>query len=314
MAEEWVPGGDAHDRIERMEQTGLISKRQAQQLKAGLAGHAGANSRAGETTTRHRVPILVVVGILGFVFLMLILLSGGTPQGVQDVAATLNEPGTVGAMNRVLSISIAVFILVVVPVIILAGSYNSLVNREEAVLTSWSQVESQFQRRADLIPALVETVSRYMQYERDTLTDVTAQRRPNLDRLAEAMDQLVQEQASLAGSSADDERVIENQAALTRFYQETAAVGEGIRGLLAVVEDYPTLASGDQFLELQAQLEGTENRINVARMRFNQAVGDFNSASRRIPGNLAAALGGFKRKAYFRAEDGSDQAEDDLFE
>jgi LemA protein len=128
------------------------------------------------------------------------------------------------------------------------------------------------------------------------------------------MDRLARDQAELANSIADEDRIIENQEALTRFHEGTAAVGEEIRGLFAVVEDYPALASSDQFLELQAQLEGTENRINVARMRFNQAVGAFNSTSRRIPGNLAAALGGFKRKAYFRAEEGSENAEDTLFE
>jgi len=314
MAEEPVQGGDAQARIERMAQSGLISHRQAEDLRIGLSGHSGISGPAQAASSRHRIPLLVVVLLLGLIFVFFVLMSGGTPQGVQDVSSTLNEPGTVGAMNRVLSVSIAVFILVVVPVVILAGSYNSLVNREEAVLTSWSQVESQFQRRADLIPALVETVSRYMQHERETLTGVTAQRHPDLDRLGEAMNSLAQDQAELASSFADDERLIEDQEALTRFYEGAAAVGEEIRGLLAVVEDYPTLASSDQFLELQAQLEGTENRINVARMRFNEAVGAFNSASRRIPGNLAAALGGFRRKAYFRADEGSDKAEDNLFE
>jgi LemA protein len=217
-------------------------------------------------------------------------------------------------MYKFLTVSIAIFILVVVPILIVAGSYNSLVNKEEAVLTSWGQVESQFQRRADLIPSLVETVTRYMKHERETLTEVTEQRQPDLGRLAEAVEKLAEGQAGVAEVNSDDETLIENQQALNRLFSESAAAERSIRGLFVVVEDYPELASSDQFLELQAQLEGTENRINVARLRFNEAVGTFNSASRRIPGNLAAALGGFKRKAYFRADEGSDEADASLFE
>jgi LemA protein len=252
---------------------------------------------------------------LAVVFIFFIAFSGGDPQGVQDVAESLNEPGTVGAMNRFLSISIAIFVMVVVPVVIVAASYNSLVNKEESVLTAWGQVESQFQRRADLVPALVESVTRYMRHERETLTEVTERRGQGLERLSDAVEQLARGVATLAeASNAEDKTLIEDQEALTRLYAGSAAIGKDIKGLLAVVEDYPELASSDQFLELQAQLEGTENRINVARLRFNEAVGAFNSASRRIPGNLAAALGGFRRKAYFRAEAGSEEAKESLFE
>lgn len=314
MVEEHIQGADAGSRIDRMEQTGLISPAQAERLRAAVAGRSTANLAAGDAPGRRRVPVFVVGGVLALVFIFLIALTGDNPQGVQDVASSLNEPGSVGAMNRILSVSIAVFILVVVPVVIVAASYNGLVNKEEAVLTSWGQVESQFQRRADLVPALVETVTRYLKHERDTLSEITGQRQPDLGRVAEAVNAIAAGQQALSSTSSGDDSLLENQEALSRLFADSAAVEREIRSLFAVAEDYPDLASSDQFLELQAQLEGTENRINVARLRFNEAVGAFNSAMRRIPGNLAAALGGFRRKAYFRAEEGSDEAQESLFE
>lgn len=317
MVEEQVHSPDAVSRIERMERSGLINERQADQLRSGLAAHSRTQSESFDRSQRHRIPIVVAAATLGIIFVILLALvmpSGGTQDEIQQISEVLNEPGTVGLMNKFLSVSIAVFVLVVVPVMILAASYNNLVNKEEAVLTGWSQVESQFQRRADLVPALVETVTRYLQHERETLTEVASQRQLNLGRLSDAVEELTKGQEQLPSADLSDEDLIEDQAALSQLYSGSASVGKNVKGLIAVVEDYPVLASSDQFLELQAQLEGTENRINVARLRFNQAVGAFNSASRRIPGNLAAALGGFKRKAYFRAEEGSDEAEDSIFE
>lgn len=317
MAEQQAHGRDARSRIERMEQSGLITNAQADRLRAGLIAGAGNSMAPPDESSRRRLPWTALMAVALLVLALIVFLawpSGDGPGVVQDVASSLNQPESVGAMNKFLSVSIAIFVLVVVPVIILAASYNSLVNKEEAVLTGWGQVESQFQRRADLVPALVETVTRYMRHERETLSDITAQRQPDLDRLAEAVDNLAARQQQLADARGDDESLIENQEALTRLFTGSAAVERDIKGLLAVVEDYPELASSDQFLELQAQLEGTENRINVARLRFNEAVGEYNSAMRRIPGNLAAGLGGFRRKAYFRAEEGSDDTGESLFE
>jgi len=259
------------------------------------------------------VLVLLTLAAAGFLLTTGGPFSGGGPESIQDVASTLNEPGTVGAMNKTLSILFAVFILIVIPVVVVAASYNNLVNREEAVLTSWAQVESQFQRRADLIPALVETVTRYLKHERETLSEVTARRRPDFDALNQVVSDLTRQQEAMV-EALEGEHLIENQAGLDDVSNNDAAVGKTIAGLFLVAEDYPTLASSDQFLELQAQLEGTENRINVARLRFNEAVGAFNSASRRIPGNIAASLGGFRRKAYFKAEEGSEEAPESLFE
>lgn len=304
----------ARARVERMRESGQISSEQADRLMAGIAAHTCHPETREKRSERRKVNLAAALLLIMAAIILFLLFNSGGPAYVQDVAVTLNQPEAVGGMNKSLSIGIALFILVVVPVIIIAGSYNSLVNKEEAVLTSWAQVESQFQRRADLVPALVETVTRYMQHERETLTEVTAQRQPDLDALAEAVDKLTHDQQSVARALGDEEGIIESQQRMDQLASGGAAVGETIARLFLVAEDYPTLASSDQFLELQAQLEGTENRINVARLRFNEAVGSFNSASRRIPGNLAAALGGFQRKAYFRSEEGSEDAPESLFE
>ena len=314
MADGRMEQEGARARIERMRRSGQISSEQADRLMAGIAAHAVQPEMRGKRAERRKVNIAAALVVLMAAAILFLISNSGGPAGVQDVAATLNQPEAVGGMNKSLSIGIALFILVVVPVIIVAGSYNSLVNKEEAVLTSWAQVESQFQRRADLVPALVETVTRYLQHERETLTEVTAQRQPGLDALAEAVDRLSRDQQTVAQALGDEEGIVENQQRMDQLAGGGAAVGETIARLFLVAEDYPTLASSDQFLELQAQLEGTENRINVARLRFNEAVGSFNSASRRIPGNLAAALGGFQRKAYFRSEEGSEDAPESLFE
>ncbi len=251
-----------------------------------------------------RGPVLA----LGLVALLATTVALGAETGAsQDVAQTLNRPEALGTMNRSLATLLTVAVLLVVPLLGFAWLYNGLVNREESVLAAWAQTESNFQRRADLVPVLVQTVSRFVAHERETLTEVTRARAGSLDRLAAAMDALSAGQARMAetlqsGVSPEDP---ERMAALQRA---EAAVGREIAAFLAVVEDYPALRSVDQFLALQAQIEGTENRINVARMRFNEAVRDYNGAMRRLPGSLVAGIGNFRRKAYFQAEEGASGA------
>jgi LemA protein len=177
--------------------------------------------------------------------------------------------------------------------------YNRIVDKEEGVYEAWSQVESNLQRRTDLIPNLVETVSRYMKHERETLTSIADERGDALNPLEDAMTRVIADQQSAAsqeGAAPDDEQ------ALARLAQAQQVLGGSLKNLIAVSESYPNLRSADQFLSLQAQLEGTENRINVARIEFNEAVGAYNSAIRRLPGTLIAGLADFKRKAYFETE------------
>ena len=160
-------------------------------------------------------------------------------------------------------------------------------NKEERVRSAWSNVETQYQRRADLIPNLVNTVKGYAAHESQTLNEVTEART----------------RATSINLSAEDltpERLAEYQ-------QAQAGVRSALGRLIAVAENYPDLKANRNFLELQAQLEGTENRISVARQDFNRAAETYNRAVRRFPANLVAGLFGFERKPYFEASEGSER-------
>jgi LemA protein len=249
------------------------------------------------------------------VLIVLALATGGGGDQVRDVAQTLNQPGEYGQMNKSLTVILAAAIFVIVPLLLWMWLHNNLVSREERVFEAWAQTESNFQRRADLVPALVDTVSRYLKHESETLTAVTEARSDQLAAMTKAIDDLAE--AEKAAGDLLRERgqaVIEEEQALRQLYEAQSRIGRGMTTLLAVAEDYPELRSSDQFLELQAQLEGTENRINVARMRFNEAVRDYNRAIRQLPGALVAQVGNFKRKAYFQSEEEARNAPELAFE
>ncbi len=311
---------DNQDRIRRMEAEGVLDPAQAEMLRASLAGPefgpGGENAATEHRLGRRRWPDWACWGLLGLLGLLGLglaaaLATGGGPAAVQDVTQSLNQPGGHGEMNRTLSTLLAVALLVVVPLLIWTFLHNSLVGKEERVFESWAQTESNFQRRADLIPALVETVSRYLRHESETLTAVTSARAEANVKLAEVMAGLIEAQQGAAEILREKgAAVVEDAALLRRLYEAQTAVGQGMGGLFAVAEAYPELRASDQFLELQAQLEGTENRINVARIRFNGAVRDFNATLRMLPWNLVAGLGGFQRKAYFRSEEEARSAPD----
>ncbi|MBR3895788.1 MAG: LemA family protein [Bacteroidaceae bacterium] len=166
--------------------------------------------------------------------------------------------------------------------------YNTMTEKEEAVNKAWSNVENQYQRRSDLIPNLVNTVKGYAQHEQSTLTAVLEAR----------------SKATQITVNADDltpEKLKEYQQAQG---QVTSALGK----LLAITEAYPDLKANENFKELQAQLEGTENRISVERRNFNEVVGDYNTYIRKFPQNIVAGIFGFEKRAYFEAEAGSEKA------
>lgn len=174
-------------------------------------------------------------------------------------------------------------------VISLSGcGYNTLVTMEESVDGAWSQVENQYQRRADLIPNLVNTVKGYADFEKSVLTEVT-----------EARSKVGQTQLS-----ADD---LSDPVKFQQFQDAQDQLSGALSRLLVVVEAYPELKANENFLALQAQLEGTENRISVERKRFNDAVQAYNTEIRTFPTLLTAGLFGFKEKQYFKSKEGSDQ-------
>lgn len=167
-------------------------------------------------------------------------------------------------------------------------TYNGLVEKDEAVATAWSNVETQYQRRADLIPNLVNTVKGYAAHESETLESVIAARSAATS-------------INLTADELTPEKIAEYQAA----QQE---VRSALGRLIAIAENYPDLKANQNFLELQAQLEGTENRIAVARKEFNEIARTYNVAVRRFPANLVAGICGFDTKAYFEADEAAAQA------
>ena len=183
---------------------------------------------------------------------------------------------------------IVVIAIVAIIAIWLVSGYNSLVKQEENVKTAWSQVENQYQRRSDLIPNLVNTVKGYAAHESQTLEGVVAAR-------ARAT------QLTVDPDNLTPEAVAEYQAAQGEL---TNALGR----LLMIQESYPDLKANQNFSELQAQLEGTENRIAVERRNFNDAARQYNTRIRRFPTNLIAGMFSFEKYPYFEAADGSDVA------
>lgn len=170
----------------------------------------------------------------------------------------------------------------------MCGSYNTAVNNDENVKKSWSQVENQYQRRADLIPNLVNTVKGYANFEQQTLQAVVEAR-------AKATSVTIQ------SDNLNPEKIRE-------FEQAQGALSSALGRLLAVSENYPDLKANQNFLDLQKQLEGTENRISVERKTFNEAVQTYNSHIRKFPTNLLTGVFGFSPKGYFQAQSGAEKA------
>ena len=168
------------------------------------------------------------------------------------------------------------------------SKYNSIVGLEEGVTTQWANVETQYQRRADLIPNLVNTVKGFATQEREVLEGVTRAR------------------AEATSIKIDPSNL--TAADIQRFEQAQGAVTSSLSRLLAVVERYPDLKSNQNFLELQAQLEGTENRIAVERRRFNEEVKAYNTYIRKFPTNMLAGMFGFERMVPFEAVEGAEDA------
>lgn len=167
-------------------------------------------------------------------------------------------------------------------------NYNSLVEKDQNVNQAWAQVENQYQRRADLIPNLVNTVKGYATHESATLEKVT-----------EARSKATSINIDMANATEED---------LARFQQAQNELTGALKSLLAVTEAYPDLKANENFLQLQAQLEGTENRISTERMRYTEVVRDYNTAIKKFPTTIYAGWFGFKEKPQFKASEGADKA------
>jgi LemA protein len=167
------------------------------------------------------------------------------------------------------------------------GQYNGLVRSDEQVKSSWSQVENAYQRRMDLIPNLVETVKGVAEFEKETYTQVAEAR-------------------AAAGKVELSPELLENPQAFQQFEATQGQLSSALSRLLVTVERYPELKAQANFSELQTQLEGTENRITVERMRFNEVTRDFNTSVRRFPASIIASVTGFRQKPYFESREGAD--------
>lgn len=193
--------------------------------------------------------------------------------------------------GMIVGCSIAGVILIIIAILVFwgIGAYNNLVTLNESVNQSWSQVENQYQRRTDLIPNLVNTVKGYASHERGVLTEVTEAR------------------AKVSQMNVTSE-VLNDPAAFQRFQQAQGELSSALSRLLVTVENYPELKANENFLQLQAQLEGTENRISVERRRFNDTVQQYNTTIKRFPTSIFAGIFGFSNKQYFRSAPGSETA------
>ncbi|HCT29137.1 MAG TPA: LemA family protein [Bacteroidales bacterium] len=182
----------------------------------------------------------------------------------------------------------AIILVVILIYSSISGSYNKMVQKDEAVKGQWGNVENVYQRRSDLIPNLVSTVKGYADFESKTLTDVI-----------EARSKATQVKISPENL---------NQESLKQFQSAQGELSSTLSRLMMVVEQYPNLKANQNFLDLQAQLEGTENRIAVERKRFNDLSQEYNSFIRQFPKNIWANLFGFEKKVYFEAEEGAEKA------
>jgi LemA protein len=181
-----------------------------------------------------------------------------------------------------------VILLVLIMYTSIKGTYNKMVTMDEGVSSQWAQVENVYQRRADLIPNLVATVKGYAEHERETFEAVT--------------------QARSKATSVTVDPTNLNEATMQQFQAAQDQLSSALSRLLVVMEKYPDLKANQNFLDLQTQLERTENRISVERMNFNTKSQEYNSYIRSFPKNIYASLFGFEKKAYFKAQEGAEKA------
>ena len=191
-------------------------------------------------------------------------------------------------MKKSLIVLISILALLVIIIGYGISINNKMVNADEAVMSQWAKVENQYQRRADLIPNLVNTVKGYASHEKETL-DAVVNARAKATQVTISPDNL-------------------NEASLQKYQAAQGELSQALGRLLMVTENYPDLKANQNFLELQARLEGTENRISTERTRYTDMVRDYNAMIRRFPASIIAGIGGFDKKPQFTAEAGAEKA------
>jgi LemA protein len=194
------------------------------------------------------------------------------------------------SVRNVLFAGIGLIILVLIIFSFFSGNYNKMVRADENVSAQWGQVQNVYQRRFDLIPNLVATVQGYAEHESGVLTQVTEAR------------------SKAGGVMNISDEVLNDPEAFSRFQQAQSELGSALQRLLVVTENYPDLKANENFLALQDQLEGSENRIAIERQRFNEAVREYNSLIRLFPQSIIANMNGFEQKAYFAADESAQTA------
>jgi LemA protein len=201
----------------------------------------------------------------------------------------LKEGGPMKNKGMMIGCAIGGVILLALAMLFFWGmsTYNNMVSQDQAVMQQWSQVENQYQRRADLIPNLVNTVKGYADFEKEVLTQVTEAR------------------AKVSQFNITPE-VLNDPQAFAKFQSLQGELSGALSRLLVTVENYPQLKANENFLQLQAQLEGTENRISVERKKFNEVVQQYNTTIKRFPASMLAGIFGFGEKQYFKAIQGAD--------
>jgi len=307
-------------RIDRMLEQGRLTADEAERLRRSL----DATRERGETfqraarSTGNRRPILLLMAFLSLFFLLGIgthrLLSGpvsvGTQGTVNELPARPRPEGRLidlselsaersTTMNRSLPLSVGILTIGLVAVLggMIALFYNGLVTAREQVNAGWAQVENVYQRRLDLVPLLVDTVQTYTDHERETLAELTAARAGALEVKG----------AMGSGAPESIEQIKAVEASQGRLESALAR-------LFAVVENYPDLKASRNFLSLQDQIEGTENRVAIERRNYNEFSRRYNTRLQVFPSNIVGQMMGFESKPYFEAEAGALKGLEDLFD
>ncbi len=281
------------ERLEKMLSNGVITAEQAKNLQENILKVAPSVKKPAH----RKLPTGMIAGGVGIVvvFLLTILLFSGanseqSAQVVQDVSESLNQAGATGGVRGSLSTFMALVILGLPLIAAFIGYmpfiHNRFVSLEEEMLASWAHVESSYQKRADLLPNLAEAVRRYMGLEQNVQNEVT-QARAEAGDLAEALENLGTARGQDMYEAAD----------LAAMAVQDKAVGK----LFAVMENYPDLKASENVTLLQKQLEDIESQINAARIYYNDATRDYNRAIGKMPGNLVAAMGGFRGRPHFES-------------